>query len=92
MDLRMNAWVARREQLGPKTIDQVHADARREEANRARAAAGGPSRGSRGGDYRSGGGGLDAYGGPPTRCGADCKACLYAGLEHSSGLGGGIGA
>ena len=52
---------------GPKKIEQVHADARREESNRARAAAGGgPNRGSRGGDYgRSSG--LDAYGGPPQR-------------------------
>lgn len=65
MELRLNAWIARREVLGPRTIDQVHADARREEANKARALAGGPSRGSRGGDYRTSN--LDAYGGPP-RC------------------------
>jgi len=57
--------VARREVEGPKTIDQVHADARRDDANRARAAAGGPRGGHRGGDYRSGG--QDSYGGPPQR-------------------------
>lgn len=69
IDLRWNSWVARREVEGPKTIDQVHADARRDDANRARAAAGGPNRGGPrggGGDYRSGG--LDSYGGPPQRC------------------------
>ena len=67
IDLRYNSWVARREVEGPKKIDQVHADARRDDANRARAAAGGPNmRGSRGGDYRTGGG-LDSYGGPPQR-------------------------
>lgn len=67
IDLRYNSWVARREVEGPKKIDQVHADARRDDANRARAAAGGPNMrgGNRGGDYRSGG--LDAYGGPPQR-------------------------
>ncbi len=57
--------MARREVEGPKTIDQVHADARRDDANRARAAAGGPRGGHRGGDYRSGG--QDSYGGPPQR-------------------------
>lgn len=68
IDLRYNNWVARREVEGPKKIDQVHADARRDDANRARAAAGGPNmRGNRGGDYRTGGG-LDSYGGPPQRC------------------------
>lgn len=69
IELRRNAWVARREVEGPKKIDQVHADARRDDANRARAAAGGPNmRGNRsGGDYRGGGGGLDSYGGPPQR-------------------------
>ena len=77
IELRRNAWVARREVEGPKKIDQVHADARRDDANRARAAAGGPNmRGNRGGgDYRGGGGGLDSYGGPPQR---------YAKLEDSS--------
>ncbi|KAL0043356.1 hypothetical protein WJX79_002542 [Trebouxia sp. C0005] len=65
IDLRWNSWVARREVEGPKTIDQVHADARRDDANRARAAAGGPRGGHRGGDYRSGG--QDSYGGPPQR-------------------------
>ena len=69
IDLRYHSWVARREVEGPKKIDQVHADARRDDANRARAAAGGPNmRGNRGGgDYRGGGGGLDSYGGPPQR-------------------------
>ena len=69
MELRFNNWVARREVEGPKKIDQVHADARRDDANRARAAAGGPNmRGNRGGgDYRGGGGGHDSYGGPPQR-------------------------
>ena len=71
IELRHNYWVARREVEGPKKIDQVHADARRDDANRARAAAGGPNmRGNRGGDYRSAG--LDAYGGPPQRCGLGC--------------------
>ncbi|DBA73185.1 TPA: hypothetical protein ACH3X1_011264 [Trebouxia sp. C0004] len=65
IDLRWNSWVARREVEGPKTIDQVHADARRDDANRARAAAGGPRGGHRGSDYRSGG--QDSYGGPPQR-------------------------
>ncbi|KAL3146721.1 hypothetical protein ABBQ38_014708 [Trebouxia sp. C0009 RCD-2024] len=66
IELRYNSWIARREVEGPKKIDQVHADARRDDANRARAAAGGPNmRGNRGGDYRSAG--LDAYGGPPQR-------------------------
>ena len=69
IELRYNAWVARREVEGPKKIDQVHADAKRDDANRARAAAGGPNmRGNRGGgDYRGGGAGLDSYGGPPQR-------------------------
>ncbi|KAL3146716.1 hypothetical protein ABBQ38_014703 [Trebouxia sp. C0009 RCD-2024] len=66
IDLRYNGWVPRREVEGPKKIDQIHADAHRDGANRARAAAGGPNmRGNRGGDYRSAG--LDAYGGPPQR-------------------------
>ena len=69
IELRRNFWVARREVEGPRKIEQVHLDAKRDDANRARAAAGGTNmRGNRGGgDYRSGGGGLDSYGGPPQR-------------------------
>ena len=85
IELRFNNWIARREVEGPKTINQVHADARRDDANRARAAAGGgPNmRGSRGGDYRSGGAGLDSYGGPPQRCCASLSCCL---CSHSSAV------
>lgn len=66
VELRYNSWIARREVEGPKKINQVHADAKRDDANRARAAAGAP--GPRGrGDYNRGPSNLDAYGGPPQR-------------------------
>ena len=31
IDLRKNAWVKRREDAGPKTIDQIHKEAQSEE-------------------------------------------------------------
>ena len=40
IELRANSWVARREVMGPKKIDQVHADAYRDAANRFQAATG----------------------------------------------------
>lgn len=67
MELRWNQWIARREVEGPKKINQVHADARRDDANRARAAAGGPNMRGRG-DFNRGPSNMDAYGGPPQRC------------------------
>ena len=62
IDLRHSCWVPRREVEVPKKINQVHADARRDDANRARAATGGPIMR---GDYRSGG--CQSYGGTPQR-------------------------
>lgn len=67
MELRYNQWIARREVEGPKKINQVHADAKRDDANRARAAAGAPGMRGRG-DYNRGPSNLDSYGGPPQRC------------------------
>lgn len=71
IELRGNSWVARREVEGPKKIDQVHEDALRDNANRARAAAGGPKGQDKSdGSWRAGGGGgggVDSYGGLPQR-------------------------
>ena len=76
MELRWNGWVARRETEGPKKISQVHEDARRADANRARAAQGGSNmRGGSRNDFR-GAGNLDAYGGPPQRSMLCCSPIL----------------
>ena len=77
IELRASSWVARREVEGPKKIDQVHEDARRDDANRARAAGVGPSRqGKPDRSWRTGGGSKSLYcrGGLPARYAHACLA------------------
>nr|XP_029498326.1 eukaryotic translation initiation factor 4 gamma 1-like isoform X3 [Oncorhynchus nerka] len=80
IDLRRSGWVPRRGEQGPKTIDQIHKDAEREEQMQlvkvqqqlmSRNDSGGGGGGGGGGRGGGGGGGRDGRGGDRDRGGRD---------------------